>query len=95
MNTCERAWRMMQDRHNAGRLAFRIETKRKLAPAGQFSDGTRTIYLEPCSRFRWIIARNYPGEVLAEVDQRDHWEDPQGMIAALEAKLCELEGANA
>jgi hypothetical protein len=94
MNTCERAWRMLQDRHRVSRLKFRIETRRKIAPAGQFSDGTRAIILEPCNRFRWISAIDGAGFIIAEVDQRDFWENPQGMIDALEAKLGGLNHAN-
>ena len=95
MNTCEKAWTRLQLHWKLDRTKFQIKIKRRIECAGRFSDGTREITLEPCPSFRWILARDYTGRILAEVDQRDHWDDPDSMNAALNAKLDQLEKAAA
>lgn len=91
MNTCEHAWGLIQSYYCQPRTAFTIGIRRRIAPAGTVSDGTRALTLEPCPRFRWIMAKDGTGKIVAEVDQRDHHDDPKKMMDALLDALCDLE----
>jgi hypothetical protein len=91
MNTTERAWSRLQIRYALPRTSFAFQIKRRIAPAGTVSDGTRVLTVEPCPSFRWIIAKDGTGKILAEVDQREHLDDPDAMIGAFHAQLDALE----
>lgn len=87
MNTCENAWIRLQLKYGQPKTAFQIQIKRKIAAAGSFSDGTRVLTLEPCPSFRWIMAKDGAGRIMAEVDQREHMDDPDAMNADLAAQI--------
>jgi hypothetical protein len=91
MNTAERAWVRLQVRWNLPRTHFSFKIKRKIAAPGTFSDGTRALTIEPCPSFRWIMAKDGTGKILAEVDQRDFWDSPTEMADAFLAKIDALE----
>ena len=83
-NTCEQAFDILAKRPDT---IFRAATgtlqlRRRTHPAGSFSDGYRTYNIGPCPRVRYL-AVDAGFQNLAEIDQRDHWNDPQAMADAV------------
>lgn len=83
MNDCEKAFEILKS-HADEIGPYSIKIKRIAAPAGTISDGTRAFTVGPCARRRWLVVGM--DDLLAEIDQRDHFNDPEGMaLAVLEA----------
>lgn len=94
-NTCEQAFDLLAKRPDT---IFRAATgtlqlHRRTHPAGTMSDGWRTYDVAPCPRIRFLIV-GAGFQNLAEIDQRDHWDNPQAMadavLAAIPPTLAEL-----
>ncbi|MDB6151508.1 MAG: hypothetical protein JWQ44_2956 [Chthoniobacter sp.] len=87
-NTCEQAFDLLAKRPDT---IFRAATgtlqlRRRTHPAGSLSDGYRTYNIGPCPRMRYLIV-DAGFQNLAEIDQRDHWDNPQAMTEAVLAAI--------
>lgn len=78
-------------RRDAGRGKTCIELRRRIAAAGTLSNGTRFVYIETCERARYLIARTGDGTTVHDIDQRDHWGNPQRMADLMLMQLERLE----
>jgi hypothetical protein len=93
-NTCELAFDILAKRPDMTFRAVygRLETRRKIAPAGTISEGTRVLTITPCERLRWLTVAT-GAQTIAEIDQRSHWDKPADMaasvIAAIDARVKE------
>lgn len=88
-NTCERAFDLLAASPGA---TFRgatgtIELRRKFPHlAGTVSDGHRIFTIRPCERMRWLVLE-IGWATVAEVDQRDHHDQPEAMAAVILAAI--------
>jgi hypothetical protein len=84
-NTCEKAFAELSK--YADKVAeTRLFINRIAAPAGTISDGTRQFLVAPCPRHRWLIVK-LGFETVAEIDQRDFWDEPEEMARAVMQKI--------
>jgi hypothetical protein len=86
-NTCQRAFDLLAARPDATLIDIqgrppRIEIRRKIAGAGQTSDGTRVFLIIASPNWRWIEVQ-FGWDTLADVDHRNFWDDPKAMARAV------------
>ena len=86
LNTAERAMNLLAHEPGAHVEGEAIVLRRKIAPAGMFSDGTRAIRVCLCERHRWALV-TLGDELLAEVDHRNTWEQPGRMASSILAAI--------
>lgn len=81
-NDCQAAYSIlaaMPDATETGKGdARRIEIRRKIAGAGELSDGTRIFSVKPCERWRWLIV-DIGWNTIAEIDQRQFFNRPHDL----------------
>lgn len=89
-NTCERALDFLATDPLATTGEKGIYISRKVAPAGELSDGFRIARFAPCDRHRWLIVSR--GWETHEIDQRPFGFDHEALArAAMAAAFPELE----
>lgn len=89
-NTCERALELLAADPMATAGEKGVYVSRKVAPAGELSDGFRIARFAPCDRRRWIIVSR--GWDTIEIDQRPFGFDHEAMArAAMASAFPELE----
>lgn len=83
LNTCERAFRDLAARPDATECNSLpgpyLEIRRKIAPAGTVSDGTRVFIVTPCAIWRWMTVR-LGWDKLGEFDQRNYHGDHARLV---------------
>lgn len=87
LNDCQRAIGILGARPdaeyaNAGSVFIRC----KVYEPGELTDGTRLYLVDPCERKRWLVVLS-GFDIIAEIDQRQFFERPEDMAAAVMAAI--------
>lgn len=82
LNTAERAMNLLAHEPDTRVEMESVKVLRRIGVAGDLSDGTRAFSVRLCERHRWVLV-SLGWDTIATLDQRDHWERPGCLAAAV------------
>ena len=91
LNTAQQAFNRLAAEPGLTTKGETLVTRRKIAPSGTVSDGHRILTLQLCPRARWIEIVDGWGKSYVNLDQRDYWEQPDRLAAAVLAAIAAME----